>query len=112
MILNLGWYKLDAKQSRYSRSGGHYVTVAGYVSNPSDLDKSELDTKLVIHDPSPRSKEESKYCDLDQIKNGILVRAPLVILGDGYSELDGIDIQPGADVAVVDGAFAFGIERR
>ncbi|MFW6162298.1 MAG: hypothetical protein ACODAJ_05970, partial [Planctomycetota bacterium] len=50
LILNVGWYAADAdKAVDYTRTGGHYVTVAGYERRDDGI-------FLHIHDPAKRSQ--------------------------------------------------------
>ncbi len=55
-IFHLGWY-LNPVSGIYERTGGHFANHVGY----SNLN-SDRDFEVSLHDPSPRSKGETKVC--------------------------------------------------
>lgn len=100
VILHLGWYELDPDDFKYYRSSGHYVNIAGF---------QDEENKLIVHDPSPRSKQKPKHCETIEIERGLLNNFPKLHDATSYLELNGIDVNRslGANVAVIDGAFTF-----
>lgn len=63
--LNIGWYKYDTFKDEYTRSGGHWVTLAGY---GHDGMKPNSDC-LIIHDPETADKTND-YLKLELIQCG------------------------------------------
>ncbi len=67
VLINFGWYDYNAKKNTYTRTGGHWVTLAGYGFNGKKADSSYI----VIHDPeTPWSVND--YKKLKVIKSGTL----------------------------------------
>jgi hypothetical protein len=108
VVLQMGWYNLNAQTGLYTRYAGHWVTLAGY-----DF-RSEKQHKLIIHDPSVRSgmKPRNEICTPVAIKSGNLLRAPgqAEIPAAGYLILQGIAVKKGAQIGVIDGALRFTLE--
>jgi hypothetical protein len=64
--LNFGWYRYDHPKNIYTRSGGHWVTMVGYV------DKKESDRScLIIHDPETDTAQ-NEYLIIERIGAGIM----------------------------------------
>lgn len=55
VMLNVGWYRHDADKDVYRRSGGHWLTLAGYGVDEKGQPDAEV---LLIHDSSPRAGME------------------------------------------------------
>lgn len=67
VLLNFGWYRYDKVNNVYERTGGHWVTLAGYGHDG----KGESPSSLVIRDPGRRNRPES-YVAIEQINSGTL----------------------------------------
>lgn len=62
--LNIGWYKYDPETNEYQKTGGHWVTLAGYkYENNSDV--------LIIKDPATR-KWQMEYLNIEEIADGTI----------------------------------------
>jgi hypothetical protein len=99
--LNVGWYRYNPVNNRYTRIGGHWVTVVGYDGN-----------KLVIHDPAPRAGQSfaNEYVHVSQLRGGMLddPRSGLFRPARGYLVLGtGMHVKSTADIAIIDGAVRF-----
>jgi hypothetical protein len=67
VIVNFGWYDYNTKKNTYTRTGGHWVTLAGYGFNGKSADSS----CIIVHDPeTPRSVND--YKKLKRIESGTL----------------------------------------
>jgi hypothetical protein len=67
VIVNLGWYDYNTKKNTYTRTGGHWVTLAGYGFNGKKTDSSYI----VVHDPeTPWSVND--YIKLKKVESGTL----------------------------------------
>lgn len=67
VIINFGWYDFNSKKNTYTRTGGHWVTLAGYGFNGKKADSSYI----VIHDPeTPWSVND--YIKLKMVESGTL----------------------------------------
>ena len=97
LILHVGFYKKNSDGS-LSRVSGHFVTCAGYR-------KSDLSLKIL--DPAPRASRTPKFTKSITIKQGNLKTNSASIKARGYVQLNELDLDDGADCAVIDGAFAF-----
>ena len=108
VIFHLGWYK-EGEDSTYPRFGGHFVTSAGYRKKP-EVEEVEL----IVHDPAKRSEGIPANCDVVKIQDGILIGKKSATLAENYLKVTGIRVNTsrGADIAVMDGAFAFKVKRR
>ena len=109
VLLNVGWYNYDAATRTYLRRPGHWVTVVGYETNPSD--PATLPT-LLMHDPAPRSGERTQRVKLVRLTGGHLrpTGDPAKVRprpADGFLSLQGeMVLKDGIDAAVVDVAVA------
>jgi C-terminal processing protease CtpA/Prc len=104
--MNVGWYKYNAKEDKYARIAGHWVTLAGYGKD----EKGQVDPNiLIIHDPSPRAgmKFSNEFILASEIHSGTLtgdwVGLPRSAAGY-YKFTEGMHIKQGADFAILDGA--------
>ena len=52
--LNIGWYTYDPSTDRYTRVGGHWVTLVGYTTTGRNREQPVL----IIHDPASRAGRE------------------------------------------------------
>ncbi len=103
---HIGWY-VKGDNGVYIRKGGHFITPVGYENLGSD------DERHLLHDPSPRSKQETRKAKPIEIKFGILNNGEKGNEdANGYLELNGIDVKPERDCGIVDGAFVFSVERK
>ena len=103
---HIGWY-VQGDNGIYIRKGGHFITPVGYENLGTDNEVH------LLHDPSPRSKRETRRAKPIEIKFGKLKngdKEPQTAAG--YLKLDGIDVKPERDFGIVDGAFVFSIERK
>jgi hypothetical protein len=67
VMVNLGWYDYNVKKNSYTRTGGHWVTLAGYGFNGKKADSSYI----VVHDPeTPWSVND--YIKLKKVESGTL----------------------------------------
>ena len=77
-------------------------------------DSLDTDNEIhFLHDPSSRSKQETRLARPIEITSGRLdngVHGSEV--ANGYLILDGIDVKPERDFGIVDGAFVFSVERK
>ncbi|HEX8151477.1 MAG TPA: hypothetical protein VF698_00065, partial [Thermoanaerobaculia bacterium] len=80
--LNVGWYTYDEDSGDYLRTGGHWVTVVGYIGDD-----------LLIHDPSPLagSTFRTQQISLEELTEGRLTgkQANLPRDAAGYYEVGG-----------------------
>ena len=103
---HIGWY-VQGDNGIYIRKGGHFITPVGYENLGTENEVHFL------HDPSPRSKQETRRAKPIEIEFGKLIngdKEPQT--ANGYLKLDGIDVKPERDFGIVDGAFVFSIERK
>jgi C-terminal processing protease CtpA/Prc len=106
VLMNVGWYKYNANEDKYTRIAGHWVTLVGYGKD----EKGKADPNiLIIHDPSPRAgkKFSNEFVLVSKIHNGKLIGnwVGLPRNADGYYKLtEGMHIKQGADYAILDGA--------
>lgn len=107
-ILNIGWYDYDARKNIYERTGGHYVTLAGY---QQDDDRYTF----YIHDPARRDglKPRSVKCRLRPLREHATLRLQTGETQNarGFHELVGIRLKSDCDLAIIDGAIAFQLQR-
>jgi hypothetical protein len=100
--LNVGWYTYNENTGDYTRSGGHWVTVVGYV-----------DDDLLIHDPQPAagSAPRTQRVSFDEIVEGQLTgRYPnLPRDAAGYYELGG-EMVSGKKTCILDGVVFLKLE--
>lgn len=100
VLLHIGMYKQTADH-HFKRVFGHFATCVGFK-------KKTLELK--INDPSPRAHQESsteKLVKTQQLKYDTLETDGKEISAYGYEKLDNLDLVPGADIAVIDGAYVF-----
>lgn len=94
--LNLGWYKLDPETGAYTRTGGHWVTLAGYGQAP-DGKKDPL--FLVVHDPATyvvRRKSRTAASEPADVTRAAAAPKPdparaMTLLGHDFVKLQRID---------------------
>ena len=67
--INIGWYKFDAAQNLYKRTGGHWVTVVGAGVNSSGQNSPNT---LIIHDSSFRTCPDRlpEFLQLEELVDG------------------------------------------
>ena len=116
VLLIVGWYRHDADKDTYQRSGGHWVTLAGYgVDEKGRADEGVL----LIHDPSPRAgmKPAVEYVRMEPVASGRLVGNSSMPKGAnsavGFYRLGGgmhINAERG-DVCSLDGAAVVSLEK-
>ena len=116
VLLIVGWYRHDADKDAYQRSGGHWVTLAGYgVDEKGRADEGVL----LIHDPSPRAgmKPAVEYVRMEPITSGRLVGNSGMPKGAnsavGFYRLGGgmhINADRG-DVCILDGAVVVSLKK-
>ncbi|MBL04915.1 MAG: hypothetical protein CMJ99_04695 [Planctomycetes bacterium] len=108
VLLNVGWYRYDSGKDVYQRSGGHWVTLAGY--GVDGQGKADVAT-LLIHDSSPRAGKEPavEYVRIETIESGRLAGNSSMPKGSnsavGFYRLgDGMHINSErGDVCILDG---------
>lgn len=100
--LNVGWYTYDEDTGDYKRSGGHWVTVVGYVGDD-----------LLIHDPQPAagSAARTQRISFEEIAEGQLTgRYPnLPRDAAGYYEVGG-EMVSGKKTCILDGVVFLKLE--
>ncbi|MDR0307151.1 MAG: C39 family peptidase [Chitinispirillales bacterium] len=67
VLLNYGWYKYDAEKDEYTRTSGHWVTLAGFGHDGAKVNPSAL----IINDPDMRVKS-TNYIVTKRIESGSL----------------------------------------
>ena len=101
--LNVGWYIYDEDSGHYTRRGGHWVTVVGYV-----------DDDLLIHDPSPAagSRMWTQRITLTEITEGELTgnQENLPRPAEGYYEVGGDMRVAKGFTCILDGAVMLTLE--
>lgn len=107
VLLHVGMYKKIAEH-KFKRVFGHFVTATGFK-------KKNLEIK--INDPSPRANDLSKpdAARPEKILKTKIMTEGTLESGDkntsayGYNQLEGMDLNTdvGAEIAVIDGAYAF-----
>lgn len=112
--LCVGWYTYDGEKKEYTRTGSHWVTVAGYGADAHGEEDPEM---LIIHDPSSTTgrRWQQEYVKLIRLTEGTLIgvrehqklRAPGI-----YRLADGMHIHPEADVALLDGVVGLNFRGR
>jgi hypothetical protein len=109
VVANLGWYTYDAAEDRYTRLGGHYVTLVGYRQSAAGL-------TVCVHDPAPRSGpgKVTHKARLVPIRSGQLAawKSYHARSAAGHFRLEGIVKKRTADVAILDGAIRLTISHR
>lgn len=107
LVLNIGWYTYDAETKTYSRTGGHYVAVAGYEQRENGL-------WLLIHDPARRGGLDVPHIEgrLSQMPADAMIAPKYTdaFSAKGYHSLS-VRVRRGCDCAIVDSAIAFSLER-
>ncbi|HYH09387.1 MAG TPA: hypothetical protein VEK11_20235 [Thermoanaerobaculia bacterium] len=100
--LNVGWYTYDEDTGDYRRSGGHWVTVVGYV-----------DDDLLIHDPQPGagSSLRTQRISFEEITEGRLTGGypNLPRSAEGYYEVGG-EMVTGSKTCILDGVVFLKLE--
>lgn len=104
VLLHIGMYKKTADH-HFKRMFGHFVTCVGFK-------KKTLELKL--NDPSPRVNKGNDseprteiLVKTESMKNDTLEADGKEISAYGYEKLNNLDLVPGADIAVIDGAYVF-----
>lgn len=97
VVLHVGMYKKNSDGS-YQRVAGHYVTCTGF---------KKSDLSFNIDDPAPRASRQEKSTKTKTLKSGIMQAGEAKQKARGYIQLENLDLAEGADLAIVDGAFAF-----
>ena len=104
VVLNIGWYKYNKNSNTYLRTNGHYVSVVGFDQN-----------FLFVHDPAKRDGllKKTLKCSLHNLASNstLQLKSGQKTSSQGYFELDCLQIKNGNDLAIIDGAIAFSIEK-
>lgn len=104
--LNLGWYRHDPETDRWTRLGGHWVTVVGYGVDRRGQPDPEV---IWLHDPAPRAGLEpaTERVRFHRLEGGWLVgrKAGLPLPAAGYYVAgEGMHVRHGSTAAILDGA--------
>lgn len=105
-ILNIGGYKYNSKKFEYKRGEGHYLTVAGFKANNSEL---------IVHDTAIGGSKGKNVCALSEIERGKFAKQYddcLTRYAAGFFKISGIHIPNDAEIAIVDGALVFNVFRK
>ena len=101
--LNVGWYTYDDESGDYRRTGGHWVTVVGYVGDD-----------LLIHDPSPAagSRFRTQRISLEELEEGRLTGKYANLPRDaaGYYEVGGEMAVASGRTCILDGVVFLRLE--
>jgi hypothetical protein len=97
VVLQIGMYKKTA-DGNYERVSGHFVTCTGF---------EKKGMKLKLNDPAPRASREEETLETQELKSGKLITKDGDQVARGYTEIKGLDLVEGADIAIIDGAFAY-----
>lgn len=101
--LNVGWYTYDDESEEYVRSGGHWVTVVGYVRDD-----------LLIHDPSPSAGAgfRTQRISLEELTEGRLTgkQRNLPRPASGYYEVGGEMAIASGKTCILDGVVLLTLE--
>ena len=104
VILNIGWYTYDKSLNTYFRTNGHYVSVVGFD-----------DDFLLVHDPAKRDglSKNTLQCSLSNLlsHSTLKLKNGKTTSSKGYFALHCLKIKKGNNVAIIDGAIAFSIEK-
>ena len=104
VILNIGWYKYNKSSNTYFRTNGHYISVVGFDNN-----------FLLVHDPAKRDglSKKTLKCSLSGLKqNSVLeLKSGKKTSSKGYYKLNCLQIKKGNDLAIIDGAIAFSVQK-
>ena len=104
VILNIGWYKYNKKSNTYLRTNGHYVSVVGFNRD-----------FLFVHDPAKRDglSKKTLKCSLSSLEpNSVLkLKSGKKTSSKDYFRLNCLQIKKGNDLAIIDGAIAFSIQK-
>ena len=102
--LNVGFYKYDPGTKIYKRTGGHWVSLAGY---GVDKNGAKDPSVLLIHDPASRDglKKRTDYVKIAPIKEGYLQsRYGNPFAAKGFHRIvSGLKIT-GERIGIIDGA--------
>lgn len=110
--LKIGWYHYSAKNDRYKRFAGHWVTLVGYGEDEQGRPNPNI---LIIHDPAPRSGPVLSHDRVlvQTLNHGTLCDSDghAAIAARGFYRLGGgLKIKDGADAGILDLAIALGFE--
>jgi hypothetical protein len=98
-ILQVGMYK-KTSDGNFERVSGHYVTCTGYKKNG---------LKLKIADPAPRASRKEEVLATEELKKGELKAGTKKTTAKGYTQIKGLDLVEGADIAIIDGVYSYQI---
>jgi hypothetical protein len=104
VFLNIGWYTYEPTSKEYRRTGGHWMTLAGYgVTKTGHKDPNTL----LIHDPAPRTGASgvTQYVRVEKLTAGTLTGndAPLPRSAAGFYRMgEGMVVKKGRDAAILD----------
>ena len=112
-LLNVGWYTYNAVQDKYTRFGGHWVTMVGHGHDGTDDDPDYL----IAHDPAPRAGMTfaNEYVLPVLIPSGTLDGSytGLPTAAAGYYKLtDGMHLNSSADFGIFDGIIVLEMAER
>lgn len=103
--LNVGWYKFSREKKRYTRVGGHWVTLVGFGVDENGQEDPNI---VIIHDPganTPDCRFSNDYVRLRDIDGGTLIGGSgLTHSAAGFHRMAGGMRVQGKVVAVLDGA--------
>ena len=98
-ILQVGMYK-KTSDGNFERVSGHYVTCTGYKKNA---------LQLKIADPAPRASRKEEVLATEELKKGELKAGTKKTSAKGYTQIKGLDLVEGADIAIIDGVYSYQI---
>lgn len=113
--LSIGWYRNRPGTNDYVRTGGHWVTLVAFGANEMG---NPAPGTMVIHNPSPRASRGHDTVTLVRISSGRLImegnggRATPRNARGFHAVKGDLPIQPGTDVAIMDGAVVLALRAR
>lgn len=95
--LGLGWYRFDARKQKYTRTNGHWVTLAGCGVRRDD---TETSSGLVVADPE--APNGFRHVTAHRLRKGNLTNGRTKIPAEGYHYLAGMAQQATDRVCIVE----------
>ncbi len=101
VLLHVGRYK-KLSDGSYERVSGHFVAAVGF---------KKKNLELILDDPSPSASRSEKSVKCKTLPKSVFKLDPKKASEDvklkAYEQLEGFDLLPGTDCAVIDGVFSY-----